>query len=98
MLAKAVQDWISDLAERRQAEEERERFFALSLDLLAIVDAEGRFRQVSPAWQRLLGYDPDRLVGQPLIDCIDPQDRAAIAQALTAVAHYGRADVIESKV
>src|SRR3569623_1121973 len=98
MLAKAVQDWISDLAERRQAEEERERFFALSLDLLAIVDEDGRFRQVSPAWQSLLGYDPDQLVGQLLIDCIAPQDRTAIAQTLDAVAVSGRADVAETKV
>jgi serine/threonine protein kinase len=54
-LARAVQSWVSDLAQRRQAEDERERFFALSLDLLAILEG-GRFRQVSPAWERHLGH------------------------------------------
>ena len=61
-LATAVQRWVSDLAERRQSEEERERFFALSLDLLAIIDESGRFRQSQSgmgtrAWIRLQPLD-----------------------------------------
>lgn len=96
-LAKAVQAWISELAERRQSEEERERFFALSLDVLAIVDAAGRFRQVSPAWKSLLGYDPGQLIGQSFIDCIHPSDRSSAARCLGAVAHDRSADVLETK-
>ena len=83
-LGKAVQAWVSDLAERRQAEGERERFFALSLDLLAILDAEGRFRQVSPAWENLLGHEREALVGRPFSDLLHEGDRAAAARWMNA--------------
>lgn len=94
-LAKAVQAWVSDLAERRQAEDERERFFALSLDLLAIIDADGRFRQVSPAWERMLGYDRATLVGQSLIDCLFPDDRVKASRWLSEV--LGTAGTVETR-
>src|SRR5690606_15629899 len=69
-LAREVQSWISELAERRKSEEERERFFALSLDLLAILDEQGRLQQASPAWERFLGYDREAITGQPLVELI----------------------------
>lgn len=81
-LAAAVQTWISDLAERRQAEEERERFFALSLDLLAIVDACGRMRQVGPAWKELLGFDRESLADQPFAEFVVPADLSIATNAL----------------
>ena len=87
-LAKAIQTWVGELAERKQAEEERERFFALSLDLLAIIDREGRFRQVSPAWERLLGHDRESLVGRLFADVIHPDDRsAAVSRVSTGPGH-----------
>jgi PAS domain S-box-containing protein len=83
-LAKAVQAWVSDLAERRQAEGERERFFALSLDLLAIVGDDGRLRQVSPAWENLLGRDREALVGRPFTDFLHEGDRTSAARWMSA--------------
>jgi serine/threonine-protein kinase len=88
-LAGAVRAWVSDLAERRQAEEERERFFALSLDLLAIVDAGGRLVQVGPAWTSLLGYERDALLGRPFLEPIHRDDCDAVKQQLDA-AQAGR--------
>jgi len=55
-LAEAVDDWINALAERKRNEQERERFFDLSTDLLAILDAGGRLSQTNAAWHRLLGW------------------------------------------
>jgi PAS domain S-box-containing protein len=62
---------------RRRAEEELDRFFSLSLDLFCVVAFEGYFRRVNPAWQRVLGYTPDEVVGHPFVDFIHPEDRAA---------------------
>ncbi len=81
-LAAAVQSWVSDLAERRQAEEERERFFALSLDLLAIIGEDGLLRQTSPAWERLLGYERQQLTGRSVVELIHPDDRVHAKQRL----------------
>jgi len=96
-LARAVQAWVSDLAERRQAEEERERFFALSLDLLAIVDAAGRLRQVGPAWGRLLGHDGTDLAGGPFLEFLHANDRDAASRCLAAVAAGRGADTFEAR-
>ena len=96
-LATAVQRWVSDLAERRQAEEERERFFALSLDLLAIIDEGGRLRQVSPAWKRVLGYEPEQLIGQSFANLIHDQDRIATTRRTQQVINDGTADSLETR-
>lgn len=88
-LAREVQGWLSELAERRKSEEERERFFALSLDLLAILDDHGRLQQASPAWERFLGHPRDAITGGPLLELIHGDDRSMVSRQL-AVAHDGQ--------
>jgi len=73
-LAASVQSWVSDLAERRQTADERERFFALSLDLLAIIDERGFLKQTSPAWEHMLGYDRQELQNAPFSKFLDGFD------------------------
>ena len=51
-----------------------ETFFAVSLDLLVIRDAEYRIVKVNPAWERVLGYRMDELEGQPMLSFIHPDD------------------------
>jgi eukaryotic-like serine/threonine-protein kinase len=97
-LAQAVQSWVSDLAERRQAEEERERFFSLSLDLLAIIGDDGRLRQVSPAWERLLGYDQQQLTSRPVAELIHADDRGVMVEQLRAVTAAHVVDNFETRV
>jgi PAS domain S-box-containing protein len=96
-LALAVQRWVSDLAERRQAEEERERFFALSLDLLAIIDRDGRFRQTSPAWNRVLAYDRTQLVGRSFADVVRDEHHAVSMRCLKEVCDKGTPGSFEAK-
>lgn len=96
-LANAVRAWVSELAEKRQAEAERERFFALSQDLLGIVDAKGALRQVSPAWSTLLGYDRDALIGQPFLNQIFIDDKAEAMQSFEAVSAEQQAATIVTK-
>jgi len=96
-LARAVRAWVSELAERRQAEEERERFFALSQDLLAIVDAEGKLGQVGPAWTALLGCERDALLGRLFLDRIQSDDRTAAARNLEAAQAEQKPATFEAK-
>jgi PAS domain S-box-containing protein len=67
---------MRDMTERNRLTEERDRFFTLSLDLLCIVHLDGRFQRVNLAFQRLLGFAEEELLGQSLFDFVHPDDRA----------------------
>lgn len=61
-------------AKRQRAELERDRFFELSLDLLAVFDADGRFQKVNQSWERLMGYPDGALIGRSMFDLLHPDD------------------------
>jgi PAS domain S-box-containing protein len=63
-----------EITDRKKAEEERDRFFTLSLDLLCIADFEGKFKRVNPAWIETLGYTVEELQDQPFLDFVHPDD------------------------
>lgn len=72
-LARAVQEWQE--MERREAQEERDRFFTLSLDMLAITNSEFYLVRVNPAWEQTLGFTIAELLSQPFISFVHPDDR-----------------------
>ena len=61
--------------ERRQAQEELDRFFTLSLDMMCVAGMDGYFKRVNPAWGRTLGYTDDELLSRPYMDFVHPDDR-----------------------
>lgn len=54
-----------------------ETFFATSLDLLVIRDAEFKIVKVNQAWEKVLGYSTGELEGQPMLSFIHPDDVAS---------------------
>lgn len=71
---------------RVQVEKERDRLFNLSLDMLCITELDGVFRRVNPAFERVLGYAAEDLVGRPLTDFVHPDELAATRDALRQLA------------
>ena len=72
----AVRDNLRLLAER-SARQSEARFRALVLhasDVIAIADVDTTLRYVSPAASRVLGEEPETLVGTRLLDRIHPED------------------------
>ncbi len=65
-----------DITDRKRAEEERDRFFNLSLDILAVAGADGYFKRVNPAGTLILGYTTAEFLSIPIIDFIHADDRA----------------------
>jgi len=65
------------------------RFEALvehSSDLITVVDAEGTIRYESRSVEHLLGWAPDELVGTSGFEYVHPDDRDALADALSRLA------------
>lgn len=81
-LAGQVQTWLEHFAARKRTEHERERFFDLSLDLLALVDHADRFTQTNAAWQTTLGWSPEARRGASLLEFVVAEDRPIAARAL----------------
>ncbi|MFM2399461.1 MAG: hypothetical protein RL341_1618, partial [Pseudomonadota bacterium] len=51
-------------------------------DVVAVYDASGHIRYVSPSVERLFGYEPVELYGRSSDWIFDPADRALVAQAV----------------
>jgi PAS domain S-box-containing protein len=65
---------VRDISARRQAEEERDRLFNLSPDMLTISTFDGHFRQVNPAWTATLGWSTEELTTRPWVEFVHPDD------------------------
>jgi len=50
-------------------------FIDLLLDAVCVVDRAGHFVYVSAACERIWGYEPSELIGQPMINLVFPADR-----------------------
>ena len=82
---------LNDTLEQQVAERtaERDRMWDTSPYLMLVIDFDGYFRRVNPAWTALLGYSPEELVGQHVNQFVVPADHAATVESYELAANGG---------
>jgi PAS domain S-box-containing protein len=73
---------MADVEDRLETETRRNRFFTLSIDLLAIASFDDYFIQLNPVWENVLGFTADELKSKSLLEFVHPEDRTATAEQL----------------
>ncbi|HET9325996.1 MAG TPA: response regulator [Candidatus Eisenbacteria bacterium] len=87
--------WADEALQRARAE--LDRFFTVSLDMLAIVDFQGAFRRLNPVWEKTLGFPVDELMSKPYLEWIHPEDRESTIRAASQAAGGERVIQFENR-
>jgi PAS domain S-box-containing protein len=94
---------ISDITERKQAEEEilRERAFFDRLvesapESIAITDPQGRVMRVNAEFVSMFGYGADEAIGQQIDDLVAPPGREEEVRAITTSSVQGEKILLET--
>jgi len=77
-----------DITESRRAQEQLQKVFDVSLDMVGILDVKrAMLVKVNPAFSRTLGYPVEAFLRQPLLEFVHPDDRDRTAALLREMAN-----------
>lgn len=88
---------LADISEKVLAEEERDRLFNLSVDMLSVGGFDGSFHQLNPAWVRVLGWSRDDILSETVHHFIHPADIEIMEHSLQALQEGNPAMGVESR-
>ena len=88
---------VGQFMERKRAEEELDRFFTLSLDMLCVAGFDGYFKRVNPAWERVLGYTREEMLARPYMDFVHPDDRTPTTKVADSLSVGGQVLAFENR-
>jgi PAS domain S-box-containing protein len=96
---KALRVLNETLEQRVEAEtRERARIWNVSQDLLAVIDKEGKYLSVNPAWTETLGWSEADLVGNTYGSLLHPSDRENTYDELTRLFEGHRMPRFENRL
>ena len=73
---------VRDVSSRKHAEEELDRIFNLTPDMICVAGTDGYFKRLNKAWEKVLGYTIEELLEKPFIGLIHPDDREQTLQEI----------------
>ena len=69
-----------------------------AVDLIGVVNEEGKRIYTSPAYERVLGYSADELQTTSALDQVHPDDRARLAHAAEQARNWGQGERLEYRM
>lgn len=97
-LMRQLDDWVVDQTRRKRTARMREQFFGLSLDLLAVMEPDGRIREANPAWQTVLGWAAESVIGRNISEFVHPDAHEQMAEHLAQLQHGERLISVEYRI
>lgn len=80
-----------------KSEEERNGFFNMSLDLLAVAGFDGYFKRLNPAWERVFGFTRSEMMAEPYVNFVHPEDLANTRAEIERHARGGQTVAFENR-
>lgn len=92
---KTAEDCLRDMNDTLETQivertAERDRMWETSPDLMLIIDFQGVFRRVNPAWTAMLGYTAEELVGHHVNEFVVTENHLETVDAYKLAAGGGR--------
>ena len=88
---------LNEASRRIALQTQQNRFFTLSVDLLAIVGQDGFIKELNPAWSRALGYAESQLKKWPFWEWIPGEERLQMIGRLQQASREEAATSIETR-
>lgn len=75
-----------DISEKKIAIEERDLFYKTSIDMIGIASVDGFFKNVNPAFEKILGYTKAEFLTRSYLNYIHPDDIAKTVDVVNQLA------------
>ena len=93
----AVCGILTDITGLVSAQRESHRLWTYAPQPLCVAGFDGCFKQINPAWSRLLGWTEAQLRGRRRAEFVHPDDQAATESLLRQLAHSGTVHRFENR-
>lgn len=94
VLSRSREDMAREVAVQTQ---ERDRIWQVSRDLLGVANNQGVWLSINPAWQRVLGWAPDEIIGRTSEWLEHPDDRMRTRAEVSSLAAGSASHAFENR-
>lgn len=81
--------------ELQKSQEKYKLITESTFDIITLIDLSGRIEYVSPAYERVTGFDNDSFIGKPFATNVHPEDQAILRKSVTSIIEGGKPATIE---